>query len=220
MILFTVYKTTNLVNGKYYFGVHKTKDPNDNYLGSGTYIERAVAKHGMEKFRKDVLFVYLEAESAFAKEDELIQCYRGCDPLCMNLRKGGSGGFDWINRNGINNKAANGLKANRNRIQKIANDPTFRQRWSEISKLGAAKARLNPKFGSKESSALGAAIWNKTWTGRKHTQAATEKMSVAKRGDRNTIFGRRWMKHPDFKPFPVKADDVEAHLAAGWTFGR
>ena len=97
-MLYTVYKTVNLINGKYYFGTHKTENPDDDYLGSGTYIRRAVAKYGREKFRKDVLFVYDNPKPAFMKEDELIQCYRGLDPLCMNLRKGGSGGFDWINR--------------------------------------------------------------------------------------------------------------------------
>jgi hypothetical protein len=100
MIYYTVYKTVNLINGKYYFGVHKTANPHDGYLGSGTYIKRAVAKYGEQNFRKDILFIYLDPESAFGKEDELIQCWRGRDPLCMNLRKGGSGGFDWINAHG------------------------------------------------------------------------------------------------------------------------
>ena len=103
-MLYTVYKTTNLANSKYYFGVHKTEDPSDDYLGSGKYIKAAIAKYGELGFRKDVLFIYLDPESAFAKEDEFIQCYRGLDPLCMNLRKGGSGGFDWINKNGLGSK--------------------------------------------------------------------------------------------------------------------
>jgi hypothetical protein len=41
-MIYTVYKTVNLVNGKFYLGVHKTDNPNDEYLGSGTYIIRAV----------------------------------------------------------------------------------------------------------------------------------------------------------------------------------
>lgn len=101
-VLYTIYKTTCLVSQKFYFGVHKTENPHDAYLGSGKYLLRAVAKHGPANFLKQVLFVFDESnrESAFAKEDELIQCYRG-DPLCMNLRKGGSGGFDYINQNGM-----------------------------------------------------------------------------------------------------------------------
>src|SRR5208337_1180791 len=51
---------------------HKTENPDDEYLGSGTYIKRAVAKYGPEKFRKDVLFVYADPESAFTKEAKLL----------------------------------------------------------------------------------------------------------------------------------------------------
>lgn len=107
-MVYTVYKTTNLLNGRYYFGVHKTENPNDDYLGSGVYIKRALEKHGRKELRKDVLFVYDETNrgAAFAKEDELIQCFRGKDSLCMNLRKGGEGGFDFINRNGLQKEAA------------------------------------------------------------------------------------------------------------------
>ena len=52
-------QTVNLLNGKFYFGVHKTENPYDEYLGSGTYIKRAVAKHGEQNFRKEILFVSL-----------------------------------------------------------------------------------------------------------------------------------------------------------------
>lgn len=86
----TVYKTTNLVNGKYYFGYHKTKNPSDAYLGSGTHVQRAIKKHGRENFKKEVLFIYPDAESAFGKEKELIAAFLA-DPLCMNLREGENG---------------------------------------------------------------------------------------------------------------------------------
>jgi len=97
----TVYKTTNLVNGKYYFGYHKTKNPSDTYLGSGTYIERAVRKYGRVNFKKEVLFICPDAESAFGKEKELIAAFIA-DPFCMNLREGENGkmpkGFGEIQR--------------------------------------------------------------------------------------------------------------------------
>jgi len=40
------------------------------------------------------------------------------DPLCYNLKAGGEGGFDWINRKGLNNSNENGVKGNRLQLEK------------------------------------------------------------------------------------------------------
>lgn len=40
--MYTVYKVTNIKNGKYYVGVHKTNNPYDSYMGSGTAIRNAI----------------------------------------------------------------------------------------------------------------------------------------------------------------------------------
>ncbi len=99
-MVYTVYRTKNLVNGKFYIGVHKTENPHDSYLGSGRYLKNAVAKYGDDGFEKEILFTYLDAASAFEKEARLVEAFHN-DPLCMNLRQGGTGGFDYINRNGL-----------------------------------------------------------------------------------------------------------------------
>lgn len=54
---FFIYKTTNLINGKYYIGMHATNNLEDDYLGSGTYLRRSVKKHGKESFKKEI-FLY------------------------------------------------------------------------------------------------------------------------------------------------------------------
>lgn len=55
---YTIYKTTNLLNGMFYIGKHQTEDPNDSYLGSGVYLKRAIAKYGKCNFKKEVLYVF------------------------------------------------------------------------------------------------------------------------------------------------------------------
>jgi len=114
MVFYTVYRTQNITNGRYYFGVHKTRNPYDGYLGSGKVLRTAVKKYGESSFIKNICFVFDNPEDAFSKEFELIESYRE-DPLCYNLRQGGSGGFDYINQAGLspgfNYINANGLAA-------------------------------------------------------------------------------------------------------------
>ena len=42
--VYTVYKTTNLINGSIYIGVHKTSNINDTYIGSGKLLKSAIKK--------------------------------------------------------------------------------------------------------------------------------------------------------------------------------
>lgn len=50
-----VYETTNLINNKKYRGIHKTKNINDGYIGSGTAFIQAVKKYGKENFKREIL---------------------------------------------------------------------------------------------------------------------------------------------------------------------
>jgi len=49
-----IYKTTNLVNGKFYIGKHYN-DINDNYLGSGIKLNNDIKKYGKENFKREIL---------------------------------------------------------------------------------------------------------------------------------------------------------------------
>jgi hypothetical protein len=67
-----VYKTTNLVNGKIYIGVHRTNDLEDGYLGSGKSIKRSIRYYGKDKFKREILFDYDNPNDMFNKEKELV----------------------------------------------------------------------------------------------------------------------------------------------------
>ncbi len=89
---FTIYKITNNINGKFYVGMHKTKNLEDGYFGSGKLLKRAINKHGREHFTKEYLFIFDTYEEMISKEIELINEELVKNPLSYNLTVGGWGG--------------------------------------------------------------------------------------------------------------------------------
>lgn len=84
---YIVYKTTCLVNGKYYIGKHQTENPDvfDGYLGNSVWINRtdklknpefpfhfAVRKYGVKNFKRETLYVFDTVDEAFDKEAEIV----------------------------------------------------------------------------------------------------------------------------------------------------
>jgi len=83
-----IYKTTNLVNGKIYIGVHSTNKLKDGYIGLGIKrhsdalnkskksrfynLAHAVCKYGYENFKKEILYFFKNAEDAYYFESKII----------------------------------------------------------------------------------------------------------------------------------------------------
>lgn len=67
-----VYKTTNLITGQYYIGVHSTNNLNDSYLGSGKNIMLAIKDYGKKNFKREILFSLNSRQEAIKKEKETI----------------------------------------------------------------------------------------------------------------------------------------------------
>jgi len=113
--LYILYKIINKINNKFYIGVHKTKDINDNYYGSGHKIKAAIQKHGKENFYKEILYVYTNKTDAFKKEKELVTEKLVRSSNCYNIKEGGSGGFDHVRAAGLH-RSTKGLKIIHNTI--------------------------------------------------------------------------------------------------------
>ena len=69
---YLIYKTTNLLNGMFYIGKHKTKNKNDGYFGSGTYLLKAVELYGRHNFKTEILFECKDQNEMEEKERELV----------------------------------------------------------------------------------------------------------------------------------------------------
>jgi len=83
------YRTENLINGNFYYGVHKTSILEDGYLGSGKRILYAIKKYGNENFKKEILLFFDTYDEALNYESEIVTEKLIMDPSCYNLALGG-----------------------------------------------------------------------------------------------------------------------------------
>lgn len=88
---YTVYKTTNMNNNMIYIGCHITKNPYDEYIGSGTRFQNAVKKHGKASFRKEVLHIFDNFHDMIDKEIEYVDEDFIRRPDTYNIVLGGYG---------------------------------------------------------------------------------------------------------------------------------
>jgi len=89
---YTVYETTNTINGKIYIGVHKTKNPEDSYMGSGNAISKAIKKYGKGNFSKKILYKFDTLQEAYDKEAEIVTKEFCLEKNNYNLVPGGPNG--------------------------------------------------------------------------------------------------------------------------------
>jgi len=86
-----IYKTTNLINNKFYIG--KDARDNSNYYGSGLLLKRSIKKYGKENFIKETLEVCSTYDEMAEREIYWIRKLdaRNLD-IGYNLAEGGKGG--------------------------------------------------------------------------------------------------------------------------------
>jgi hypothetical protein len=195
-MFFTVYKITNIVNGKYYIGMHKTKDLDDGYMGSGTYIRRSIRKYGKENFIKEILFVFDNEQDMRNKEKELVVIAENT----YNLNDGGAGGWAYANRTGLRTKG---------------HTPEMYQRISD--KL---KGRVFPHMAitMKKNHERGLVPYD-NFRGKTHTEETKQKIGKANSkltGDKNSQYGTMWITN-GFENKKIKALDM---IPEGWYKGR
>jgi len=98
-----LYKTTNLKNGKYYYGVHSTNNIEDRYLGSGLYLKRAIRKEGRKYFCREIISFFDNEEEMYKAEKNILKEIVLNDPLCYNLQEGGNGGWSHLSKEYMSN---------------------------------------------------------------------------------------------------------------------
>lgn len=105
---YIIYKTTNLVNRKYYIGQHTTDVLDDGYLGSGVRFRAALKKYGKESFSREILAHAESPEQLNALEAFYVGWEEVNNKNCYNLRTGGDNGEHSMESK---NKISNTLKS-------------------------------------------------------------------------------------------------------------
>lgn len=138
-MIYTVYKVTNLVNDRYYIGVHKTANPHDKYMGSGPVIKKAMQKYGLENFTKEILHEFNTEEDAYNKETEILNELLS-DDKCYNLNVGGKGGWDYVNSLNLPNPMHDPLLKQKQTDSMMATRCLNKDRYDDISRQNLQKA--------------------------------------------------------------------------------
>ena len=87
---YILYRTTNLINGKYYVGVSNGNNP--SYKGSGTALLNAIKEYGSKNFKREVIESFDTEAEAFAREAEIVNEAFVSNRDTYNIKVGGKGG--------------------------------------------------------------------------------------------------------------------------------
>lgn len=92
------YRIVNNINGKYYFGIHSTKNLNDGYSGSGTILRLSYKKYGRDNFSMYLERFFESRDELIKYEEQIVDNDLVQDDLCYNIIQGGLANphqFNW-----------------------------------------------------------------------------------------------------------------------------
>lgn len=142
-----IYKTTNLINGKFYIGQDSNND--NSYLGSGLLIGKAIKKYGKQNFSKEIL-EYCETKEQLNEREKFWIDALSATTLGYNISFGGTGG-DLFNCLSEDKKTENILKKSINaKIKNIMHEKNFFDCWVDRYGIDEAKIKLD-EFKEKQS---------------------------------------------------------------------
>lgn len=189
------YITTNLINGKQYVGDHSTNNLDDGYLGSGTGLKLAIKKYGKEKFKKEILEFLDNKNDAFDAQIGFINEYDTLAPNGYNISP--HGGY------GVNNSELNeSTKKKLSELRMGDKNPNFGVELSLKDKIIRSKQlkkfyekNVHPNknktyeelYGIEEAENKISVLKNNPgfMLGKIHSYESRQKMSEAKKGDKN-----------------------------------
>lgn len=138
-------------DGMYYIGKHSTDNLDDAYLGSGTRISRSIAKYGVLAHTKIILEMLPSRAELNIREREIVNDELLRDPLCMNLKVGGDGGWDHIDQRGDRNPMRRPDVVEKVRLANKNPSDDLRKLRSDNMKRTRSEMVIQPRLGVKHT---------------------------------------------------------------------
>lgn len=205
-----IYITTNLVNNKKYIGQHFGQT-DDDYLGSGIILNRAIQKYGKENFKKEILEIVNSKQEANTKEKYYINVYQAIEnPNFYNIADGGQGGYvtkgyTLEDRQSVNKKISQSLTGEKHPMygkhhteetkEKIKK--SLQQYWTLEKRNQRSKKYTgegNPMYGKHHTEETKEKIRQNKDTSYMQTEQYKKKMSLATSGEKNGNYGNKGQK--------------------------
>jgi hypothetical protein len=211
-----IYKTTCSITGKYYVGMHSSDNLDDGYLGSGKILGYSRHKYGDENHTREILEYAESREQLRSREKEIVNEELLSDPLNINLKYGGEGGWDQVNlKLSKQHHIDNGRKGG-----KVGGFIGGKMKHKENFHNEAAKLkRQNTIIERYGSSSEYAVYMNKFITDESITKRKNKfQQNNHQKGDKNSQFGLKWIYSEELKiSKKIKKSDQIPH---GWKLGR
>ena len=201
-----IYKTTNVVNLKYYYGMHSTNNLNDGYIGSGTRLWYSINKYGKENHKIEILEQLTNRKSLKDRETEYINEILLNDPICMNCKCGGSGGRVCLCQESI-------LKIRKGASEFMTN------LWKDKNFIEGHIKRSSDRMKDHHKNGK---IKYDTFTGKNHTEETKRLLSIKGSehvGNKNSQFGTCWITKDGINK-KIKNCDLSIFANEGWSKGR
>ena len=226
-----IYKTTNLINGKFYIGKHRGSAFDKTYLGSGLLIMKAVKKEGRKNFSCEVIEWCKTPDELNERERFWVEELNARDlTIAYNLCAGGMGGARHFTEDTLKrmSEMKKGTHHTKETIEKIKD--AFRNMSEEDKQLRSKRLReshIGKKHTNEQKAKIGKTLHNRYASG-DLVSACKDKPSVNKGRKlteeqanhcRQVCKGRIWI-HNEVSSKMIFPEDLDTYEKLGWLKGR
>lgn len=201
-----IYKTTNVLSGKYYIGMHSTDNLDDGYLGSGTRLRHSIRKYGKGNHKVEILEFVKTRKELYKREEEIVTLNEIAKIECINLIVGGKNSGFMNEEHMIKCSKA----GNENYLKKLHGDPEFKKKLSKIATENNLRLISEGKL----------KVPTYDWTNKIHSEETKKKMSESKKGqgkgENNSQYGKCWITNESENKKIMRGDGIPD----GWRLGR